>query len=57
MDNKQGASQDALNYAFSQYCGIFMASTSYFILYCCGCTLVSSAPALICMTCFSNRWV
>lgn len=35
MDNKQGASQDALNYAFSQYCGIFMASTFYFLLYCC----------------------
>ena len=35
MDNVQGASQDALNYAFSQYCGIFMASSFYFILYCC----------------------
>ena len=35
MDNHKGASQDALKYAFSQYCGIFMASTFYFIAYCC----------------------
>jgi hypothetical protein len=34
MDNQKGASQNALNYAFSQYCGIFMASTFYFIAYC-----------------------
>jgi hypothetical protein len=34
MDNERGASQDALNYVFSQFSGIFMTSTAFFLFYC-----------------------
>jgi len=37
MDRVRGASQDSLHYAFSQYCGIFITSTVWFLLYCIAC--------------------
>lgn len=34
MDNYTGASQNALHYVFSQFSGIFLASTFWFLVYC-----------------------
>jgi len=34
QDNYPGASQDALDYVFSLYTGIYLSSISYFVIYC-----------------------
>ncbi|KAK3607088.1 hypothetical protein CHS0354_026296 [Potamilus streckersoni] len=34
QDNTSGASQCGLDYVFSTYCGIYLASTFYFLVYC-----------------------
>ncbi|XP_076467448.1 transmembrane protein 144-like isoform X2 [Babylonia areolata] len=35
MNRVHGASQNSLDYVFAQYCGIFLASTFYFMVYVC----------------------
>ncbi len=39
MDRKEGATQNALDYVYSQFSGIFVTSTFWFLLYCGGCEI------------------